>query len=275
MAIIDSRQKLIDYCLRRLGFPVIEINVDVDQIEDRIDDAFQLYVDYHFDGTEKKYLVHQVTQEDLDNQYIPIPDRMLFVTRLLAKSGLMNQGSIMGDANLALQNNPIGQSLLGITSSSSGNAKSSPADHAGGSGSGFSMAGAYLALKNIDTIQNIFGNGLETLPVEFNRKTNHLHIFADWASLFNIGDHIVIEGWESIDPDTNTEVYNDMWIKKYATALIKRQWGENLSKYQGIQLIGGVALNGEKIYGDAVEELNQLEEELQEKYEMPPLPLVG
>ena len=106
-------------------------------------------------------------------------------------------------------------------------------------------------------------------PIRFNRHMNRLFVDMDWTADINIGDYIIVEGWSTLDPDTYTDVYSDVWLKKYATALIKQQWGTNLKKFEGVLLPGGVTLNGQIIYNEAVEELKELKEEVQNMYQLP------
>lgn len=268
MAIVTTRVELIEYCLRRLGFPVIEINVDEDQIEDRIDDAFDYYKDYHFDGTEKTYFSVQVTQTDIDNGYIAVPDSLIFVSRALPFGRANNQFYPFNDPN-ASRNFSY---LFGRGHTHGTHPTSSHQDHAGHT-SDLSLSTYYINMQYYEQITEMFGGG--EYPIRFNRHTNRVYIDSDWSNALAVDDYVVFEGQQVVDPEVHTDVYNDRWIKRYATALIKRQWGANLIKYSGIQLPGGVTLDGDKMFEEASAEIEKLEEEMQDKYEEPPMPLMG
>jgi hypothetical protein len=243
MAIVDSRQKLIDYTLRNLGAPVIEINVDEDQIEDRIDEAIQFYQEYHSDGVVRIYRKHQVDSDDISNRYISLPENFLFVNRVLPFSSAQDgTGMFSLDYQLHLQDiYNLRQPGLVVN---------------------YEMTKQYMSLIE----RNI--NGMQELTT-FSRHQNRLYIETKWGDSIKENDYIIIEGYETLDPDTYRDVYNDRFLKKYATALIKRQWGLNLIKFEGMQLPGGVTLNGRQIYDDAVQDIEKIEEDMQLTYEMP------
>ena len=244
MATPNSRQSLIDYCLRQLGDPVIEINVDPDQIEDRVDEALQYYQEYHDDATVRTYLKHQITATDVANEYIPISSNILFLTHLFPLKG----GSITKDffdIKYQLHLNDIAnlQTYMGDLAY-------------------YEQMQQYLSLIDMKL------NG--TPQVQFVRKQNRLYIFGDFADNdLEVGDYVVAEVYQIIDPDTHTSIYNDKWLKEYTTALIKRQWGANLIKFEGMQLPGGVTLNGRQIYEDAMSDIERLREEIRLEGEMP------
>jgi len=317
---LSSRQELIDYCLRRLGFPVIEINVDEDQISDRIDDALQFWQEYHFDGTERTYVKHKLTGSTVNLQ------------ASLASNfhvGELITGNTSGaTANIvSLDGNDISveeskgtwaasETITGNTSGYTATLSSTPytkgdiengyvpisnnilnivrlfkfGSLVGGKSDGlfdvdyqFALNDLYNLLSadvtyyamtksHMTTLEQLFRNERQ---IRWNRKTNKLHIDADLSETYDIGDYIVAEAYAILDPSEYTEVYDDMFLKRYATALIKKQWGENMKKFQGIQMPGGVTLNGETIYQEAVQEISQIEEEMQLKYELPPSFMVG
>lgn len=235
MAVVTSRAELIDHCLRALGAPVIEINVDEDQVEDRVDDALQYYQTYHDDAILRTYFKHELTQTDIDNSYINVPDSLVSVTRLIqhGKQG----GDSLFDMGYHLRLNDVFQ-LGGM----SGQIQS------------------YLQrMQNLELIDSSL-NSTEFL--RFNRHMNRIHIDEGFDGL-DVGDYIVLEGYEIVDPETYTDVYNDMFLKKYLTALIKKQWGANMMKFDGFTLPGGITMNGRQMFDDAVEEINKLEEEMQ------------
>lgn len=249
MSKVTSRADLKDYCLRRLGFPIIEINVSDEQIEDRISDAMQYYVDYHYDATSKVYYKHTVTQEDVDNRYVTVPNSMIGVTRILPLNNLLSK-SYMWDIRYQL----ILNNLWDLTSTS--------------------MVPYTIAMQHIRSLELLF-NG--EIPIRFQRHENKVHIDAGWGTQqLPVDTVIILEGYQIIDPELYEDVYDDRILKKLATALIKRQWGENLIKFKGdLNLPGGLTLNGQEIYTDSVREIEQLEAEFQSKYEEPPIFFMG
>lgn len=238
----NSRQSLVDYCLRQLGAPVLEINVDEDQIEDRVDEALQFYQEYHSDAIYHEYFKHEITQDDIDNKYIDIPDAVINVVRILPLT-FENSSVNMFDARYQMALSDMYN--LGF----SGN------------------LGNYAHVQQYMETINMMING--TPQVEFNRHMNRLYLNIDWERFLNVGDYVIVDGYRIVDPEMNTDVYNDMFLKRYLIALIKRQWGTNLKKFEGLELPGGITLNGQQMYDEATEEIRQIEEEMQLKYEMP------
>ena len=247
MAKITSREQLKDYCLRRLGSPVIEINVDDDQIEDRIDDAFQFYREYHYDAVELVYLKHQFTEEEIEQQYIELSDLIVGVNRILPFTN-RSRGLDIFDIRYQILINDL-YSLMSTDLIY------------------YSMVKTQLELIN----QLLVGQK----PVRFNRHMNRLYIDMDWAADASVGEFIIVECYRILDPNTYTDVYDDMFLKRYTTCLIKRQWAENLKKFSGIQLPGGVTLNGDTLYQEAMDEIRQIESEIQDKFELPVDMFVG
>ena len=247
MASVTSREQLKDYCLRQLGAPVIEINVDDDQVEDRIDDAFQFYREYHFDAVEKLYLKHEITANNISNQYIEISNAVIGVERVFP---FMNKstGTNIFDIKYQILINDL-YTLMSTDLI------------------------YYTAVRQELELINQLLVGQK--PIRFNRHMNRLHIDMDWAADVVEGTYIIVECWRILDPDVYTDVYNDMFLKRYATAQIKKQWGNNLKKFAGVQLPGGVTLNGEIIYQEATEEIRQIETEIQSRFELPVDMFVG
>lgn len=247
MASVTSREQLKDYCLRQLGAPVIEINVDDDQVEDRIDDAFQFYREYHFDAVEKLYLKHEITANNISNQYIEISNAVIGVERVFP---FMNKstGTNIFDIKYQILINDL-YTLMSTDLI------------------------YYTAVRQELELINQLLVGQK--PIRFNRHMNRLYIDMDWAADVVEGTYIIVECWRILDPDVYTDVYNDMFLKRYATAQIKKQWGNNLKKFAGVQLPGGVTLNGEIIYQEATEEIRQIETEIQSRFELPVDMFVG
>jgi hypothetical protein len=247
MASVTSREQLKDYCLRQLGAPVIEINVDDDQVEDRIDDAFQFFREYHFDAVEKLYLKHEITANNISNQYIEISNAVVGVERVFP---FMNKstGTNIFDIKYQILINDL-YTLMSTDLI------------------------YYTAVRQELELINQLLVGQK--PIRFNRHMNRLHIDMDWVADVVPGTYIIVECWRILDPDVYTDVYNDMFLKRYATAQIKKQWGNNLKKFAGVQLPGGVTLNGEIIYQEATEEIRQIETEIQSRFELPVDMFVG
>lgn len=253
MASPNSRQTLIDYCLRRLGEPVIEINVDEDQIEDKVDDAIQMYREFHSDATYRGYLRHLVTQEDKDNGYIPISSDILYVSHLFPINPTFSTVN-MFDIRYQMMLNSLGDFM----------------NFSGG------MSYYYQMQQYLEFLDQILTGNPQTT---FSRRQDRLYIWGEWkedtVSDISVGDYIVAEVYSVIDPDQHTSIYNDMFIKNYTTSLIKQQWGLNMSKFEGMQLPGGVTVNGRQLYDDATQELQALEEKLRLEQELPPDFFVG
>jgi len=247
MAKATNRTELIDHCMRALGAPVIEINVDEDQVEDRIDDALQFYQEYHDDAIVRSYYKHKLTASDISNSYIAIPDSITSVTKLLD----FGSGSVEKFFDVEYQMRLQDLYTFNIMTRNL---------------QLYEQRTQHLALLDHRI------NSTELL--RFNRHMNRLHIDEGFGDL-QVDDYIVVEGYEIIDPNTYTDVWNDMFLKKYATALIKRQWGQNMSKFEGMQLPGGVTMNGLEIFNQGNEEVKELEEEMQLAWQMPDDFLMG
>jgi hypothetical protein len=246
MSIPATREQLKDWCLRQLGHPVININVDDDQVDDRIDEAFQYFRDFHFDGVERWYLPHQLDATDITNKYISVPDNIIGVTRIFS---LGSSSVVRNMFDLQYQMRLNDMTLLTT-----------------GSIVYFTQMQQHLRL-----LEMTFSG---EQPVRFNRHTSKLYIDMDWGKVA-AGDYLMVEAFIVIDPDAYTKVYNDRMLKKLATAYIKKQWGNNMKKYGGMQLVGGIALNGQQIHDEAVQEILDLETLIRNTYEEPPQFLVG
>lgn len=233
MANPTTRDELKKYCLRRLGAPVIEINVDEDQVQDRIDDALAFYHDYHYDGTERTFLKHQITADDITNNYIAIPST---INSIIDVMPLGNDTSTNNLFNVKYQ----------ITLNDIQN------------WSGYQMSNYVMSMERIALMQELL---VGKQRLRFSRHTDKMYLDMDWSRV-SVGEYVIIECYQAMDPETYSQVYGDWWLRKYTTALIKKQWGQNLSKFEGMQLPGGVTFNGQQILADANEEITKLEEEV-------------
>jgi len=261
----SSRQELIDYCLRRLGAPVLEINVADEQIDDLVDDAIQYFQERHFDGVERMYLKHQLTPTEKSNatgigttsaagstifyegrNYIDIPDSVIGIDGIWK----FNTNSISGSFfNLQYQlflNDLYYFSSIDILH--------------------YSMIKRY-----IEDINWVLGADKK---IRFNKRQGRLYLDIDWTNIQE-NEWIIIDCYRVLDPTQYTKVYNDSFLKKYLTSLIKRQWGQNLIKFQGVKLPGGIELNGRQIYEDAERELEQIKQVMSSEHELPPLDMIG
>ena len=243
---ISSRDAFKEYCLRKLGKPVIEINVDDDQVEDRIDEALKYYWDYHFDGTEKTFYKYQITQQDIDNKYITMPQNIIGAVSIFDIGDYVAVNNIFNIRYQIALND-----LYTLTYQS--------------------MVPYYMAFQQIQLMEQLL---VGKQPIRYNRNTNKLYIDTDWNKLV-VGYYLVVEAYQIVDPADYTDVWNDRWLQRYATALIKKQWGSNLTKFIGMQLPGGVQFNGEKIYNDAHDEIEKYEQEMINSYSLPVTDMIG
>ena len=262
MAIISSRQQLIDYCMRRLGEPVIEVNVDEDQVEDKIDDTLQIYREFHSDATFRTYYQHQMTIDDIENGYVDIPPRIIYVTKMFPASA-----SFVGSTNMFSFQYQVAMSDFHTMSDVGG----------GGGLSHYDQMRSYMELIDMKI------NGLPI--INFNRRQDRVYLWSDIKDgQIKEGTFVCFECYEIVPApeDKNpmgrgdvSTIYNDMFVKDYTTALIKEQWGMNLSKFEGMQLPGGVTINGRQLVEDARGEIETLRERMRLEQEEPPIFLVG
>lgn len=245
MAVPNSRDSLVEYGLRRLGKPVIEINVDCEQMDDRLDEALQLWQEFHMDATEKVYEPYQLTAADLTNKYITFPaDTYTNITQILPGGNSGASGMFNLEYQLRLQDyTAFGSATMGS-----------------------SMTGYKLYQQNLSLLAETL---VGVAPIRFSRHMNRLYIDWNWDSDAVEGQYIVVEAHKIIDPAGYTQVYNDVWLKAYITELIREQWANNLSKFSGIQLPGGVTLDGPSMKAEAQQELTRLREELTNMYQLP------
>jgi len=271
MAVPSTRATFKEYCLRALGKPVIEINVDPDQVDDRIDEALQYFAQYHFDGIERMFLKHQITAAEIARAatntttsatdsadgsisadwlegkgFIPIPSPVVSIVQVFPFDDSATNN--MFDMRYQIRLND----LYDFSSTS--------------------LVHYEMTMNHLDHLSHLL---VGEKPLRFNQHQNRLYIDMDWTNDVSENDYIVIECFRKVDPDTYTDIWDDIFLKRYCTQLIKKQWGANLSKFQGIQMLGGVQMNGEQIYLQAQEEINKLEEQIQLAYELPPMHQIG
>ncbi len=246
MAVPATRAQFKEYCLRKLGKPVIEINVDDDQIDDRIDESLRYYWDYHFDGSHKTYYKHPVTQTDKDNTYITLPENIIGAINIFDVGDAVNTNNLFNIRYQIALND-----LYTLTSQS--------------------MVPYFMAMQHIQLLEELL---VGKQPIRYERHRDRLHIDMDWNKV-DVGHFIIIEAYEIIDPDVWTDAWADRWLQNYCTAKIKYQWGSNLTKFVGLNLPGGVQFNGEKILDDAATEIAKMEEEMLNSYSLPNMDMIG
>lgn len=247
MARPTTREELKQYCLRRLGSPVIDINVDDEQLEDRIDDALQYYRDYHFDGTERYYLSVQVTAQDKTNKYITLPEDVVGIVDVFSMGSAFSTNNLFNVRYQFFLNDMYNITTQNITP-------------------------YVMAMRHIETLQEVFSG---KKPLRFNRHQDKVYIDMDWQNNIVDGEYIVLDVYRTIDPDVYTDMWSDIWLQRYATALFKRQWGENLKKFNGLQMPGGLTFNGQQIWDEATEEIKQIEAEMINSYSLPVSDMIG
>jgi hypothetical protein len=279
MAKPSTRQGLIDYCLRRLGAPVLEINVDDEQIDDLVDDAIQYFNERHYDGVEKMYLKYKITDDDLARGRAKNTDGVGIVTTTGTSTivGTATTFSFYENSNYI----QVPESVIGIE-------KIFKFDTSSISGGMFSIKYQLFLndlyyFNSVELLQySMVKSYLEDIDfllttdkqVRFNKRQDRLYLDIDWGSQA-AGDYLVLVCYRALDPDSFTQVYNDSFVKQYLTALIKRQWGQNLIKFQGVKLPGGTELNGRQLYEDGVRDLEEIKQRMSSEYELPPMDLIG
>ena len=246
MAVPQSRKEFKEYCLRKLGAPVIDINVDDDQVEDRIDEALNYFWDYHFNGADKTYFKYSVTDNDIQNRYITMPDNIIGVVNLFEIGQALNTNNLFNIRYQIALND-----LYTLTN--------------------VSMTPYYMAMQNIQFLEQML---VGKQPLRYNRHKNRCYIDMDW-SIINVGDYIVLEAYEVVDPEEYTKAWSDRWLARYTEALIKQQWGQNLKKFKGMKLPGGIEFNGKEMFDEATLERKELEHEMIYTYSIPALDMIG
>ncbi len=246
MAEPQNKEQFKEYILRRLGSPVIPVAVDEEQIYDRIDDALSYFRDYHYLGSEKIYYLHNLTEEDVIKKSILLSERIIEVV------GIVKSSVVSGSGLMDAQHQLIKSELLNLSIDGS-------------------VIPYVTKMMRIQDMQQLFSVDPE---INFNRHKNELKIYWDWRSC-GVGSPVMIECWAYYDEISYKDIWSDRWLKEYATQLVKRQHGENLKLTSGIQLMGGVTLNGESIYSEAEEKISKLEEEMMNKYSPPVMDAIG
>ena len=280
MAQPSSRSELINYCKRQLGAPVLEIKVADEQIDDLVDDAIQFFQERHFDGVGQVFLKYQLTQEDIDRGRAPNNTSAGIVTTTASTTiaGVSTTFSYKENSNF-LQ---IPPSVIGITKIYHFDGTNTTTNNMfsvkyqlflndiyyWGSTEILTYAMTKTYLEDLDFLLTT------QKQIRFNQRQDRLYLDIDWGSV-QVGDYIIIDCYRILDPNEYSRVWNDSFLKKYLTSLIKKQWGQNLIKFQGVKLPGGIELNGRQIYDDAQKELDAISEKMMSTYELPPLDMIG
>jgi hypothetical protein len=246
MATPTSRSDFKENCLRRLGKPVIEINVDDDQVDDRIDESLRYFWDYHFDGSAKIFYKHLVTQTDKNNKYITLPENIIGAVNIFPIGSGLNTNNLFNIRYQIALND-----LYTLTS--------------------VSMVPYYMALTHIQFLEQML---VGQQPLRYNRHINRLHIDMDWDRV-DIGEYLLVEAYEIVNPDIYTDAWSDRWLLRYGACLIKQQWGNNLKKFDGMRMPGGLTFNGQRIYEEATQERVELEKEMIHSYSLPVTDMIG
>ena len=282
MAQPTSRQELIDYCKRKLGAPVLEINVADEQIDDLVDDAIQFFQERHFDGVSQVFLKYQITQDDVYRGRAPggdAPTVGLVTTTASANiAGTATTFSYRENSNF-LQ---IPSSVIGITKIYHFDGSNTTTNNMFSVKYQLFLNDIYywgsteiLTYAMVKTYLEDINFLLTTeKQIRFNQRMDRLYLDIDWGSV-TVGDYLIIDCYRSLNPNDFTRVWNDSFLKPYLTSLIKRQWGQNLIKFQGVKLPGGIELNGRQIYDDGQKELEIIMEKMSNTYELPPLDMIG
>ena len=261
MGNVNSKDAIIKYAMRSLGYPVIEINVDYEQCLDRVDEALELFSERHFDGVEKVYFKHVLTEDNIISKCIntetllppsgitgdgPDGTTIVSVIKLFRFSGFANIGMFDVRYQMALTD------YFGI-------------NRGLGANTNLGLPQYSSTMRYINLIEQFFS---PEKAIRFNKVSNKIHIDGYMEDMIP-GSYLIIEAYAALDPEIYTEIYDDRLLKKYVTSLIKRQWGANMSKFDGVQLPGGITTKGAQIYGEAVNEIQAIEQELISTHELP------
>jgi hypothetical protein len=290
MAQPTTRQEFTDYVLRQLGAPVLEVNVADEQVQDLIDDAIQYFNERHFDGVTQVYLKYQITQDDVNrgrarppgapqnesgttgiastsatanivgtattftyyqnSNYIQLPPSIIGVNKAFQFGGGMGQGMFNVKYQMMLND------FIGLN---------------GWGASGYDLTSYSMTMSYLETVNFILNTHKQ---IRFNQRADRLYLDIDWSEL-QVGEFLVLDCWAANDPNEYSRIWNDSFLKPYVTALVKKQWGQNLIKFQGVKLPGGIEFNGRQIYEDGQADLDKIQEKMMSTYELPPLDLIG
>ena len=281
MAKPTTRQELKDYAYRQLGAPVLDINIDDDQADDLMDDAIQFFNERHYNGVEKMYLKHELTQEDIDRGKADGTSAVGILTTSVNSSSVSGLGTVTSNWYENSNFIPVPDSVIGVE-------KVFKFDSSTISSGMFSIKyqlflNDLYQFNSIDLLQySMVKTYLEDIDfllttdkqIRFNQRQDRLYLDIDWAAE-EAGQFIVLECYRALDPTAYSQIYNDPWLKKYLTALLKKQWGQNLIKFKGVRLPGGIEFNGREIYEDGQREIDTLLEKMTSEYEVPPLDMIG
>ncbi len=282
MAKPASRTQLVDYCLRKLGAPVLEINLDDDQIDDLVDDAIQLFNERHFDGVERMYLKYKINQDDIDRGTGKNTDGVGIVTTTATATNVPGIGTTITSNWYETSN------FLQVPDSVVGVEKIFKFDTSSISGGMFSIKYQLFLndlyyFNSVELLQYAMVKSyLEDIDhllttdkqIRFNKRQDRLYLDIDWGAE-SVGNWLILDCYRALDPTSFTQVYNDPFLKLYLTALMKRQWGQNLIKFRGVKLPGGIELNGREIFDDAEREIESLRSRMSSEYELPPYDFIG
>lgn len=246
MALPTDRESFKNYCLRELGAPVLEINVDDEQVEDRVDEALEYYADYHFDGTDKMYFKHVVTSDDITNKYITLPDNIIGAINIFDIGSSISQGGIFNiQYQIALND------LYTLTSQS--------------------MVPFFMAMQHVSLLEQLL---VGKQRIRYNRLNNKLYIDMDWNKVVP-DQFLIIECYSVVDPAECPKIWKDRWLLRYATTIIGIQWATNLTKFKGMQLAGGVQFAADEMLQRYLDERKKLEDEMINSYSLPPAFMEG
>jgi hypothetical protein len=246
MAVPTTRDQFKENCLRRLGKPVIEINVDDDQVEDRIDESLRYFWDYHFDGSSKTYYKHMVTATNKANKYITLPENIIGAVNIFPIGQALNTNNLFNIRYQIALND-----LYTLTS--------------------VSMVPYYMAMQHVQFLEQML---VGQQPLRYNRHVNRLYIDMDWERI-DTDNYLLVEAYEIVDPSIFADTWSDRWLLRYTACLIKQQWGQNLKKFEGMKMPGGLTFNGQKIYDEATMERAELEKEMIYSYSLPVTDMIG
>ena len=282
MAQPTNRQELVDYCLRQLGAPVLEVNVAEEQIDDLVDDAIQYFQERHFDGVEKVYLKYQITQDDIDRGKARPGDSSVGIASTSATTSIVGTATTFtyyeNSNYLQVPSNIIGVNKVfqfNSTAAGSGIFNVKYQYMLSGvnlwGGAGFDLLSYSMTMSYLETMNFLLNTHKQ---IRFNQRSDRMYLDVDWSNL-QVDEFLIIECYRGLDGEDYSRLWNDSFLKPYLTSLIKRQWGMNLIKFQGVKLPGGIEFNGRQIYDDAEKELETIRERMTFNYEMPPMDMIG